>query len=416
MSKAIRSKAFIIWLLAAGVFFFEYFARVAPSVMVPDLMHAFHVNALSLGALSALFYYSYVGMQLPVGALVDRFGAHKLLCISAGLCATMCFVFAETHQLAAADLARFIMGLVAAFAFVGTLKLARNWFSPARFGLLAAATQALGMLGAAIGEGPIAVLKNHIGWRSTINSIGFALLILTIFIIFIVRDRPSSMQTKTRPQDKPNIIKALVAVLKNKQCWINGIYVGCLYAPTAAFAELWGPSYLTHVYNLAPETAASAISMIFIGWAISGPIVGWISDKIKRRKPIMLISAFLSFIFMLSVLYIPNLSLSSIVILLFLFGASNVGVATAYTVASEIMSDSISATSMSFANMMSVLVGALFQPLIGALLQLNHGKIIDGVPTYSAHAYKYAMLSLPLCIFISLIAWLMLRESYGNNS
>ena len=92
MSKAIRSKAFIIWLLAAGVFFFEYFARVAPSVMVPDLMHAFHVNALSLGALSALFYYSYVGMQLPVGALVDRFGAHKLLCISAGLCATMCFV------------------------------------------------------------------------------------------------------------------------------------------------------------------------------------------------------------------------------------------------------------------------------------------------------------------------------------
>ena len=51
----------LIWALAAAFFFAEYLARVAPSVMVPDLLQAFHVNALSLGVLSGFFYVAFSG-------------------------------------------------------------------------------------------------------------------------------------------------------------------------------------------------------------------------------------------------------------------------------------------------------------------------------------------------------------------
>jgi len=145
------SNAWLIWGLAAGFFFIEYIARVAPSVMVPDLMSAFSVDATHLGTLSAFMLFAYVAMQIPVGTLVDRFGPHKLLTAMALLCGLACILFSNTHQIIFAELARLLTGISAAFAFVGALKLASTWFPSSRFGLLAGATQALGMLGAFVG-------------------------------------------------------------------------------------------------------------------------------------------------------------------------------------------------------------------------------------------------------------------------
>lgn len=419
MGQTSKFRAWLVWILAASFFFAEYFARVAPSVMVPDLMRAFHVNALSLGALSAFFYYAYVGMQLPVGALIDRFGPHKLLTLTAMLCGGACFLFAYAQALAIADLARFLMGLAAAFAFVGALQLARTWFSPARFGLLAGATQALGMLGAAVGEGPVAVLVQRWGWRLTMSGIGFFLLVLALLIALIVRDKPTTFDEKMQIKTSVtySLWQSLVAVVKTPQCWVNGIFVGFLYAPTAAFAELWGASYLHRIYDLSPTEAASMVGAIFLGFALSSPCAGWLSDKIGKRKPIMLASILFSCFFMSAVLYWPGLSVTAVVILLWLYGMSNVAVALSYVVASEIVPSGISATSMSFANMFSVIVGAFFQPLIGWLLVKGWDhQISHGVPIYSADDYRWAMLSLPLCYGLSLLAWLFLKESYVKSS
>ncbi len=409
-----RHNAWLIWILAAGFFFAEYVARVAPSVMVPQLMSAFQVNAAQLGLLSAFFYYAYVIMQIPAGTLIDKFGPRKLLTVLAVFCGASVLVFASSHSLKIAEFSRFVMGLCAAFAFIGALKLASVWFSPSRFGLLSGTTQAIGMLGAAVGEGAVSVLVEHTGWRESMYLIGFILVGLGILIGFIVRDKPKVMSSPVNKiQDKKYaLLEGLMVVLKNPQTWINGVFVGFLYAPTAAFAELWGVSYLHRVYNFRPEVAAGAVSMIFIGWLIASPIAGWISDRIGRRKPIMLISVIASLLCMASILYLPSLSKTALFTLLFLYGVSNVGVATSYAIACECNPRPIAGTSMSFANMASVIIGALFQPVIGWMLDLqwNH-KIVDGARYYSAYDFRVAMLILPLCFVISLIAWWFIRET-----
>ena len=423
-NKNIYNRTFYPWLvllLAAGFFFAEYFARVAPSVMVPDLMAAFKVNALALGSLSAFFYYAYVAMQLPVGALMDRFGPRVLLSSMACVCGLACLIFAHTNSLHMAALSRFLMGFSAAFAFVGALKIARTWFCSSRFGFLAGLTQALGMVGAAVGEGPVSVLVENLGWRPTMLIIGAILIILSILIFIFVRDRKYIENKKIHIPNKDNsdhisIITSLVLVLKNKQTWINGLIVGCLYAPTAAFAELWGASYLNKVYGFKPEIAASGVGLIFIGWAISSPIIGFISDKIGQRKPVIICSLLLSALFMLLVLYLPNLSTWGLFILLFCYGLSNVGVATCYAVASEIVDVKCAGTSMSFANMASVIIGAFFQPIIGGLLDYyakDGGKHIvnaSGVIQYSAHDYRMSMALLPICFFVGLVGCVFLKE------
>lgn len=414
-NKNLVNRAFypwLIWALGAGFFFAEYLARIAPGVMVPQLMHAFNVTALGIGSMSAFFYYAYLSMQIPVGTMVDRWGPHRLLTFMALLCAAGCFLFAFATNLTAAHLARFMMGFGAAFAFVGTLKLATLWFSPKRFGLLAGLTQALGMLGAAFAGGPLAALVNKTGWRNTMMIIGIGLLLLGLLIGLFARDKKESfLQTSTR-LPKQNLWHAFFLVLKNPQSWWNALYVGLLYAPSAAFAELWGVSFLVRTYGLSTDVAASAVSCIFLGWAVGGPIIGALSDRMGKRRPLMICSIIFSFVFMTAVLYLP-LTTTLLFIFLFCYGVSNTGVALSYAVASEINPRAVAGTSMAFANMASVLIGAAFQPIIGWILDLQwHGEMLNGTPFYSPAAYRIAMLALPACLIIGLLIIMLVKETH----
>lgn len=407
----------LIWGLGAGFFFSEYLGRVAPGVLVPELTQEFHVNALMLGALSSMFMWPYIIMQMPVGMLVDRYGPHKLLTVTAALCGLGCMAFAVAKGLFIAQMGRFLMGFGASFAFVGALKLATMWFCPTRFGLLAGLTQALGMLGAALGAGPLSALVEGLGWRKTMWLIGGILIVIAVLIGLVVRDNPLLHHGEPEPSEEYgshiSFKEAFTRVLKNPQSWLNGFYVGLIYSPTGAFAELWGTTYVQHNYGLDKIKAAQAISCIFLGWAIGGPLAGLLSDRIKRRKPVMIGSALLSLVTMTLALYTPNLSVPVLFLLMFFYGLSNTGVGVSYAVAGEINERRVAGTSLAFANMASIIFGALFQPLIGLFLDLQwDGKLVNGVPEYSIEAYRHAMLALPLCLVLGLISTLFVKETY----
>ena len=407
-------RPWLIWSLGAAFFLAEYFVRVSPGVMTPYLMRAFHADALALGSLSASFYLAYIPMQLPVGMLVDRFGPHRLLTIMAILCALAALLFGSVHSLYLAQLSRFLVGFSASFAFVSTLKLALMWFPSHRFGLLAGMTQALGMLGAVIGTAPTAIAVEHFGWRGTMFLMALIVFLLGLLIGFLVRDKP--LKQSNNGKKTIGVLHGLLIVIKNPQTWINGLYVGLLYAPSAAFAELWGVNFLAQTYHISRPLAGAAIGTIFIGWTIGGPITGWISDRIRRRKPLLIASALCGMIFMGSVILIPNLSLTTIFILLFCYGLTNTGVAISYAVASEINLPRVSGTSMAFANMSSVLIGACFQPIIGWILDLLwNGKIHNGIIIFSGSDYRWALLALPICSLLSLLTATKVKETFCRN-
>ncbi len=407
-----------MWILAASFFLAEYFARVAPSVMAHELMRDLHVTAFALGSLSAFFYYAYLMMQIPAGAMMDTLSTKRLLSVMAILCGLSCFLFAVSNNIFIADLTRVIMGFSAAFAFVGALKIANTWFPAYRFGLLAGATQALGMLGAALGEGPVASLVDQLGWRTTMHGIGGILLLIGLLMCITLRDASNSKSNLAATRDHMlNSLRGIGQVLKHPATWINGLFAGCLYAPTAAFAELWGPSYIHTVNHFSQIHAAEAISIIFIGWAVGSPLAGWLSDRIQRRKPIMWGSSLLSFLGISAILYLPHTHYVSLLSLLFFYGFCNVAVATAYAVAAEMHPQSLAGTAMGFTNMASVIVGASFQPLIGRLLDLGwQGTMLHGAPLYSADNFKSAMTLLPLCAFIALVLCLFIPESFPKTS
>lgn len=251
-----------IWGLAAFYFFADYSARVSPSVMLTDLQQAFQVSAVGLGSLSAYFYYPYVAMQIPVGLLVDRYNVRYVLTIMSFLTALACFIFGSAESLLMAQIGRFLIGFSAAFAFVSALRLAAIWFPPARLGLLAGLTQALGMAGAFAGAYPVSYGVSTIGWRNTMFVMMMIFIVTAILIFLVVRDRKKASSTE-EPRTYTSFA-SLIFILKNPQTWFNAIFAGMIYAPTAVLGELWGGVFFQFGHGFTYHQASFAVSCIFI--------------------------------------------------------------------------------------------------------------------------------------------------------
>lgn len=409
---------YFIWCLGALFFLMEYFIRVSPSVIAQELMATFHVEAFALGGLSAFFYYAYISMQIPVGILVDRFGAHKLLVAATLLCAINIGIFSLISEISLAYLTRFLIGLGAAFAFVGTLKLISTWFPPKRFALFAGITQALGMVGAIIGNAPLSFAFHTYGWRHVMWFMAGLFLLLSLFILLFIRDyNPDTFSHKITHQKTIQIIPSLKIVLANPQTWLNCFFIGLLYGPTATFGEQWGVTFIATTHHVSTTYAAAEVGTLFFGLALGCPILGWVSDRFERRLGIMRLAAFFCFILISIIIYAPHYLPHQpeffYIFLLFLYGFFNSGIVPSYALAAEINPHELNGIALGVTNMASILLGAIFIPLIGWIIDhLWDGTKIAGAPIYSSANFEWAFLLLPSCFLLSFLISFALKETY----
>lgn len=414
-SKQQLAYAWLVWGLAAGFYFSDYMARVAPGVMHRFLQKDFGINEAGFGILTASFYIPYILMQIPVGLAADRISIRWLLTIMSIITAFGCVVFGLADGLLMASVGRMLIGFSAAFAFVCALRLATSWFPPVMLGLLAGLTQALGMLGAAAGEAPVSFLVSWVGWRHSMLIIAFIFIALAALLYQFVRDKPGKKQRRfqdVKPESSVSMLESLRIILTHPQAWLNALYAGFLFGPTAVIGESIGPAYLQYGRDLTAHTAAFATGLIFIGWGIGGPLTGWVSDKIGRRKPLMIFSALCGMCFTSIFVFYPQMDKHFAYILFFVFGLTNTGVAIAYAVSTELHHRKVIGISIAFTNMISIFIGALMQPLVGKLVDLVAGARAYDVETLKLTDFQFGLQILPLCSLVALILALTVKETY----
>lgn len=410
--KSYLGFAWLVWGLAAAFYFSDYLARVAPGVMHRYLQMDFGINEAGFGILTASFYIPYILMQIPVGLTVDRISIRWLLTIMSLITAFGCCVFGLADGLMMASIGRMLIGFSAAFAFVCSLRLATSWFPPTMLGLLAGLTQSLGMLGAAAGEAPVSFLVSNVGWRHSMLIIAFLFIALAGLLYQFVQDRPGEHRNEVRSAPQITILQSLKIILSSRQTWLNALYAGFLFGPTAVIGESIGPAYLQFGRGLGAHAAAFATGLIFIGWGISGPLSGWLSDRMGRRKPIMILSALFGILLSSLLVFYPNLDVTSAYLLLFAFGFTNTGVAIAYAVSTELHDKNVVGTSIAFTNMTSIFVGALLQPLVGRLVDMVSGPRAYNVETLLLSDFQAGLKLLPLCSLVALILAFTIKETY----
>lgn len=405
-------RGWFIW--GAGALFFAYvfFHRVAPSVMFDHLMRDFMVSAAVLGNLSACYFYAYAGMQIPAGMILDRWGPRLLLAVAALVCALGSAMFAAAEQLSIAYLARLLIGAGSGVVFIGTLKLAILWLSPNRFALVTGLTQAIAMLGAVAGQAPLAALVNAIGWRQSMlwgAALGAA---LAVVIWLCTRDRGKATAQHVGAGALP-MAAAARRVLGHPQTWLVMLYSAFMSSPMLAFAVLWGVPYLMQAHGLPRTGAGAGASLMLLGWAVGAPLIGWLSDRMRRRKPVMVACSGLTLLGWLLILGLPQAPLPFLYVLFVAVGASSSSMALTFALGRELNPPQASGLATAVVNMPSIMAGAVLQPLVGWLLDLQwDGTMQDGVRMFAAADYLVAFLPFPIVTAVTFLSTFFIRETY----
>lgn len=406
-----------MWLIGGAFYFFAFFQRTAPSAMVPELMRDFEVSAGALGQLSAYYFYAYAAMQIPTGILSDHWGPRRLLLGATAVAGVGSLLFATADGIAMAAAGRLLIGAGAGFGFVCTLKIVTQWFPARRMALLSGLTMTLGMAGGIAGQGPVAVGVATFGWRPIMVGGAVIAFLGCLVIIAAFRNRPPVAMdgppgTAAEAPERTGHTQGLVMVMKRPQTWIIAGFGFATATALLAFGGLWAVPYLTQVRGLSRVDAAFAASLVLLGWGLTAPAVGWLSDRIGRRRPVMLASALLATLSVCVLLYTPSLPVAAINGLLLAQGIAVAGVVICFAAAKENNPAEDSGAAMAVVNMTIIASGAIMQPLVGWLLDLGwRGAMADGVRVYDAAAYKSALVVLPLAGLAACVLALLVREA-----
>lgn len=374
-------------------FAYVFVQRVAPGVMVGDLMRDFDAGGAVLGNLSAFYFYSYAGLQVIVGAMMDRIGPRRLVTFAALVCGAGSLLFSMADTLPLAYAGRLLVGIGAAFSFVGALTVIHQSCPPERFSFLSGIVQAGGMAGALLGQAPLGLWVEASGWREPLFAAGLMAGLIGLGAWLVLRDPPRPPAGET-PQGG-GMFRGFGAVVRNPQTWLAAAIGGCLTAPMLAFGGLWGVPFLQASYGFDRAGAAAFTGALFIGWAIGAPLTGWLSDRMGRRRPILVTASALMTLSLLAVVFASPMPKAVLAALLFLNGAASSTMILTFAAARAANSAGATGLALGIVNTCVVGSGAITQPLLGAILDLNwDGTLVDGARVYDPAAYGIAFLPL----------------------
>ncbi len=416
--------AYQSWLaLSLGIAFYfsGFFHRMVTAVMADQLMADFNIGAAALGNFSSFYYYSYVAVQIPTGILADYWGPRKLLTAGALLSSFGAFIFASASSIHAANIGRLIIGASMGVAWVSVLKLSTRWFKPNQFAVVTGLALCLGILGALSAGVPLRLLMNLLGWRPVIFGAGIITLIVSLAIWIFVRDDPvqkgydsyATDSTTSNQRPKVSILSDLSNVFRYKNTWILTIVPASLIGPVLTFAGLWGIPYLTTHYDLTPVKSASLISALLISCALGAPVLGVLSEKTGRRKPIYFLALCISLTGWIPILFLQNIPLWLLIVLFSIVGFASSAIVIGMAFVKESVPLALAGTVSGISNMGMEMGPMILQPAIGVVLDFRwDGLLENGVRIYDLNAYHMAFGAI---IGISILGTLLItfaRETF----
>ncbi|HCX87258.1 MAG TPA: MFS transporter, partial [Gammaproteobacteria bacterium] len=388
--------AWSVWAMGAGLFLLGFFHRVAPAVLHRELSLDFGLSAASLGSLSALYFYSYVLMQIPTGLLADRFGPRRLLTAGLVLSTLGAVIFALAPSLFWAGVGRLLIGGFVAVGFVCTLKLVTHWLPPERFSLATGLLLVAGMTGAVFAGVPLHLASEAFGWRIVTLVVSAVGLALAVAVWLVVRDDPTDrgysgyIKVSSGIGVRGSEWQKLKNVFSYRNTVLLAIAPGGIVGSVLAFSGLWGIPFLTHAYGMSPAIAAIVCSSMLLSWAFSGPLFGVISERVGLRRLPYLAGTCLAAMCWVVAILVPGLPQWLLIGVLLGAGLFSGGMILGFTQAKESVPMNLAGTVSGVVNMGVMCGPMLLQPLIGWLLdRLWSGSVgPDGLRIYTFETYR----------------------------
>jgi MFS family permease len=402
MTKNARA-AVVAWLLAAVYYFFQYTLRSAPAVMMPQMSEAFGLSALGMASMVGLFYWGYSPFSLVAGAAMDRLGPRRVIPVGAAIVGIGALLFA-TGNGSAASIGRLLQGAGGVFALVGAVYIATTNFPPSRAATLIGATQMFGMAGGSAGQfvvGPM--MAAGVPWSAFWFWMGIGGLCISVILYTLL---PADHPTTRGGNWLKDAASSLGTVLRNPQSILCGMIAGLLFIPTTIFDMVWGVRYLQEARGFEYAAAVLRSATVPVGWIIGCPLLGLISDRIGRRKPVIIGGATLLLSSLAWVLYgKPDVFPPYVIGIV--AGLGSGAAMLPYTVIKEANASEVSGTATGVINFLNFTFSALLGPVFGWILQIVSG---GGVAVELEH-YQTAFQPLLYGVALAIVLTFLLKET-----
>ncbi len=411
--------AWTVWGLGAVLYLYGFFQRVAPGVMGEELARTFDLGAAALGNLSAFYFYSYVAMQIPTGLLADTLGPRRLLALGAVVAAAGTVVFALAPTGLVAGLGRLLIGGSVAVAFVGMLKLAGHWLPHHLYALASGIALLAGIGGAVFAGVPLQLGVAEFGWRAVMLGGGAFVLLVGVIIYAVVRDDPSERGYRSHAAENPDdenisggLARSLGRVFRYRNTLLLALVPAGLVGTLTTFAGLWGLPFLTTHYGFSPTAAAAVNTTLLVSWAVGGPLFGWLSDRVRRRRLPYVVGTWVALAGWLVVIYVPALPAWLLVSILAMIGFFCGSMVLGFAFAKESVPLRLSGTVSGVVNMGVMSGPMILQPAVGWVLDRYwQGDILEGVRIYALEAYRTGFSLMVAWLAVSALLILFTRET-----
>jgi len=396
--------AVVAWVLTAVYYFYQYALRSAPGVMMPQLSEAFGLSALGVASIVGLFYYGYSPFSLVAGAAMDRLGPRRLIPYAAVAVGIGALLFA-TGQREIAGIGRFIQGAGGVFALVGAIYIATKNFAPSKAATLIGVTQMFGMSGGSAGQflvGPM--IAGGLSWTAFWIGMGIAGFVIGVVLFFLIpKEEPKQAVSSSgfRP-----IIEGFRTVFANPQSILCGLIAGLLFVPTTILDMTWGVRFLQEAHGFDYASAVLRSSTVPFGWIIGCPLLGFVSDRMGRRKPVIIAAAIVLLACLAWALY-GSAGVFPPYVIALVAGIASGAAMLPYTVIKEANPPHLGGTATGVVNFINFTFSALLGPVFGWILV----RVSGGAERFSLEHFQTTFTPLLYGVVIAIILTLILKET-----
>jgi MFS family permease len=407
-------KGISVWLVCVLFYLYEFLLRTLLGTFQNPITADLNLNPLNFALLSSSAYLLVYGvMQIPVGIIFNRIGLKKAMLFAALVCTIATLGFSFCEQFHTALFFRALMGLGSSFGFIAVLFALYDWMPYRYIALYIGISQFLGTMGPMAAGGPLNSLiqSSIITWRDTFSLLSIMGLILFILIAFFVdnnRKMEGNFIVLKRPAD---LKKDFLAMMKDRQVWGIALFCAFVYFNLEYLSENECKNLLI-AKGYSSVFASYMITLSWLGFAIGSPLFGYISDKISRRRPILIFSAISTASALFGIIYLPLTSIA-MSLAFFIFGvgvgSSSVGIVN---MGEQFTSDKVS-TGLGVNNAIAILLVSVLAPIISFILSF-HASTSHVIPLAGFQQVFIFLVCLPLMALF--IAVFFIKETFAKSS
>ena len=263
----------------ATAYYFSYFFRMVNAVIAPDIARDVGVTASELGLLTSAYFITFSTFQVPLGILLDRFGARRTESALLLFAAAGGLVFARAETLGGLIVGRALIGLGVSACLMGAFKAYNTWYSKERMPLINGCQMAIGGLGGLTATKPVSLTLDVVGWRGLFVACAIILALVAALIFFAVPERPSRHTERTTLKEQ---FTGVVRVFTSPIIWRIAPVLMAIQSSFVATSTLWAGPWFRDVGGLGPAGVADGLLLLAVAIVVGGFGLGAAAERLNR--------------------------------------------------------------------------------------------------------------------------------------